>query len=183
MMKKHPFARMRNRLEIGKFDEWQKEGFQIASTKLYPPSLKFGEMPSEDYKKMAFETAQEQIALAGYRLGEMMNQIFDNQPTAAEQTNKDKNKSFEENKEANRVIGKGANDVLLRTKITAALQSTNDLNNSAINIDVENAVVTLNGIVSSKKQKEIALKVAKSVDGVSEVKNLLKVSLTYQIIE
>ncbi len=183
MMKKYTFARMQNRLKTGKFDEWQKEGFQIASTKLYPPSLKFGEMPSEDYKKMAFETAQEQIALAGYRLGEMMNQIFDNQPTAAEQTNKDKNKSFEENKEANRVIGKGANDVLLRTKITAALQSTNDLNNSAINIDVENAVVTLNGIVSSKKQKEIALKVAKSVDGVSEVKNLLKVSLTYQIIE
>ncbi len=79
MMKKHPFARMRNRLEIGKFDEWQKEGFEIASTKLYPSSLKFGEMPSANYKKMAFEIAQEQIALAGYRLGEMLNQIFGGQ--------------------------------------------------------------------------------------------------------
>lgn len=79
MMKKYPAAKMQNRLKLGKFDEWQQEGFQIASTKLYPASLKFGEMPSEDYKKMAFEIAEEQIALAGYRLGAMLNQIFDNQ--------------------------------------------------------------------------------------------------------
>lgn len=78
MMKKHPLAKMQNRLEIGQFDKWQQEGFQIASTKLYPASLKFGEMPSDDYKKMAFEIAQEQIALAGYRLGAMLNQIFGN---------------------------------------------------------------------------------------------------------
>ncbi len=76
MMKKYPFAKMQNRLKIGKFDDWQQEGFQIASTRLYPPSLKFGEMPSERYKKEAFGIAQEQIPLAGYRLGEMLNQIF-----------------------------------------------------------------------------------------------------------
>lgn len=76
MMKKYPADKMLTRLKIGKFDQWQKEGFQIASTKVYPPSLKFGEMPSENYKMMAFEIAQEQIALAGYRLGEMLNQIF-----------------------------------------------------------------------------------------------------------
>ncbi len=33
-------------------------------------------MPSDIYKKQAFEIAVEQIALAGYRLGEMLNQIF-----------------------------------------------------------------------------------------------------------
>jgi hypothetical protein len=82
MMKKYPFAKMQNRLKIGKFDDWQQEGFQIASTKLYPSSLKFGEMPSESYKKQAFEIAQEQIALAGYRLGEMLNQVFGSQAAA-----------------------------------------------------------------------------------------------------
>ena len=80
MMKKYPAAKMQNNLKLGKFDEWQQEGFQIASTKLYPASLKFGEMPSDDYKKMAFEIAEEKIALAGYRLGAMLNQIFDTQP-------------------------------------------------------------------------------------------------------
>ncbi len=76
MTQKYPFVKMQNRLKLGKFDEWQQEGFQIASTKLYPSSLKFGEMPSDGYKKQAFEIAEEQIALAGYRMGEMLNQIF-----------------------------------------------------------------------------------------------------------
>lgn len=81
IMNKFPYSKMQNRLELGKFDEWQQEGFKIASTKLYPASLKFNETPSEAYKKQAFEIAQEQIALAGYRLGDMLNQIFDNQST------------------------------------------------------------------------------------------------------
>ncbi len=80
MTGKFPAGKMQNRLKLGKFDEWQQEGFQIASTKLYPASLKMGEMPSETYKKMAFEIAEEQIALAGYRMGAMLNQIFDSPP-------------------------------------------------------------------------------------------------------
>ena len=84
---KYPLSKMQNRLKLGKFDEWQMEGFQIASTKLYPASLKFGEMPSDDYKKMAFNISEEQLALAGYRMGAMLNQIFDNQTV---QTNSDK---------------------------------------------------------------------------------------------
>ena len=92
IMKKYPLAKMRNRLKIGKFDEWQQEGFQIASTKLYPASLKFGVAASEDYKKMAFEIAEEQIALAGYRMGEMLNQIFGNQTLTREDFNKVKDK-------------------------------------------------------------------------------------------
>lgn len=79
IMKKYPLAKMQNRLELGQFDKWQQEGFQIASTKLYPASLKLGETPPENYKKMAFEIAQEQIALAGYRMGAMLNQIFESE--------------------------------------------------------------------------------------------------------
>ena len=60
---------MQNRLEIGQFDKWQQEGFQVASTKLFPPTLTRYETPSEAYKKQAFQIAQEKIALAGYRLG------------------------------------------------------------------------------------------------------------------
>lgn len=82
MTDKFPAAKMQSRLKLGKFDEWQQEGFQIASTKLYPETLKFGEMPSEEYKKAAFEISEEQIALAGYRMGAMLNQIFDGQPAA-----------------------------------------------------------------------------------------------------
>lgn len=76
MVKKYPFSKTRNRLAIGKFDEWQRESFRIASTKVYPANLIRNQTPSEAYKKQAFKIAQEQIAVAGYRLGEMLNQIF-----------------------------------------------------------------------------------------------------------
>ncbi|MEP6903814.1 MAG: S1/P1 nuclease [Actinomycetota bacterium] len=82
MMKKYPLAKMQSRLEIGKFDIWQNESFKIASTKLYPKTLIRNQMPSADYNKMAFGIAEEQIALAGYRLGTMLNQIFGSQITA-----------------------------------------------------------------------------------------------------
>jgi hypothetical protein len=80
IMKKYPFAKMQNRLEIGKFDAWQQESFKIASERLYPKTLIRNQMPSAAYNKMAFGIAEEQIALAGYRLGAMLNQIFGAKP-------------------------------------------------------------------------------------------------------
>ena len=77
--KKHPFSKMQNRLKLGKFNEWQTEGFEIAAKELFPATLVRFEMPSEKYKKRAFEIAQEQLALAGYRMSETLNQIFANQ--------------------------------------------------------------------------------------------------------
>ncbi len=62
--------------ELRQFDKWQQEGFRLASMELFPPTLKRFEVPSESYKKRAFAISQEQIALAGYRLGQMLNQIF-----------------------------------------------------------------------------------------------------------
>ena len=78
IMQNYPLAKLQNRIEPLQFDRWQQESFQIASTRLYPSTLIRYEAPSESYKKMAFQIAQEQIALAGYRLGNMLNQIFDN---------------------------------------------------------------------------------------------------------
>ncbi len=76
MMKKYPFAKMQNSLKIGQFDEWRKESWILATTDVFSPDLKRFEMPSEKYKKNAYRVAQARLALAGYRLGEMMNQIF-----------------------------------------------------------------------------------------------------------
>ena len=175
MMKKYPFAKMQSRLDIGKFDGWQKEGFQIASTRLYPASLKFGEMPSDGYKKMAFEIAQEQIALAGYRLGEMLNQIF-----GAQQSSKVKTETSQfnisEQATAGSKIGQGADDKWLWFKVRTTLMTINDLRDAAINVDVENNVVTLRGTVPNKNQKDTALAAAKKVEGVKQVKDNLSVT-------
>lgn len=76
IMKKHPFAKMQGRLKLGEFDNWQQEGFRLATKDVFSPDLKRYESPSLQYKKKAFQLSQEQMALAGYRLGEMLNRIF-----------------------------------------------------------------------------------------------------------
>jgi hypothetical protein len=175
--KKFPFAKMRNRLKLGKFDEWQQEGFQIASTKLYPPTLKRYEKPSDEYKKTAFNIAEEQIALAGYRLGQMLNKIFDNREITRENFEKEKSKYEKQANESGETIGQGVDDAWLWFKTRAALIKTEDLRDSTIVVDVENSVVTLRGSVRGKVQKEIAAQVVKEIDGVKAIKNLLKIIL------
>jgi osmotically-inducible protein OsmY len=172
--KNYPLSKMQSRLEIGQFDKWQREGFQIASTKLYPSSLVFNQMPSESYKKMAFEIAQEQIALAGYRLGTMLNQIFGSQEIAGEAY--EKNRVEYETDQTASTIGQGADDKWIWFKTRATLLSTNDLRESTINVDVINSVVTLKGIVISEATKQKAEMVVNKIEGVKQVRNLLKVS-------
>lgn len=91
---------------------------------------------------------------------------------------------YEKNKEsyANRAekagdkVGQGAEDAWLWTKTRASLATTNDLRESTINVDVDNAVVTLRGTVANKEQSTKAESVAKGIDGVKSVKNDLKVA-------
>ncbi len=76
IMKKHPRSKMQSRLELGKFEKWQQASFKIATTEVFPQSLiRFQSAPAA-YKKRAFKISEEQIALAGYRLGAMLDEIF-----------------------------------------------------------------------------------------------------------
>jgi hypothetical protein len=76
MMKKHPFSSMQAKLELGKYDDWRNESFAYNNTVVFTPDLKRNQMPSEQYKKKAFDLAERQLALAGYRLGETLNAVF-----------------------------------------------------------------------------------------------------------
>ena len=76
MMKKYPFARAQNRLALGNFSEWQKEGFAYNPTEVFSADLIRFQAPPAKYKTKAFRLAEQQLALAGYRIGEMLNQIL-----------------------------------------------------------------------------------------------------------
>lgn len=89
---------------------------------------------------------------------------------------KDKDMYAADAKKAGRTIGSGVEDGWLWTKTTSALATTNDLRDSTIDVDVENAVVTLTGTVATKAEMEKAIKAAQEVDGVKSVKNSLKVA-------
>ena len=75
-----------------------------------------------------------------------------------------------------RTIGTGANDGWLWTKTRAVLAAADDLRDSTINVDVDNAVVTLSGTVATQAQKNRAAQVAKGVEGVKSVRNNLAVT-------
>ena len=93
-----------------------------------------------------------------------------------EEYERDKERYSREAKESGRTIGTGVNDGWLWVKTRFDLAAADDLRDSTINVDVDKSVVTLTGTVASAAQKSRAEAVAKSVEGVTGVKNMLKVS-------
>lgn len=83
MMKAYPFSSMQAKLNLGKYEEWRDESFAYNNTVVFSSDLIRGREPSAKYKKNAFRLAQQQLALAGYRLGETLNAVFDVPPPAA----------------------------------------------------------------------------------------------------
>lgn len=93
-----------------------------------------------------------------------------------EEYERDKEKYGREAKESGRTVGTGVNDGWLWVKTRFDLAAADDLRDSTINVDVDKSVVTLSGTVASPAQKSRAETVAKSVEGVTGVKNMLKVT-------
>lgn len=91
---------------------------------------------------------------------------------------RDKDRYQREAKESGRTVGTGLNDGWLWVKTRFDLAAADDLRDSTINVDVDQAVVTLTGTVASAAQKTRAEQVAKAVEDVKSVRNNLKVAAT-----
>ena len=89
---------------------------------------------------------------------------------------RDKDRYQREAREGGRKVGTGLNDGWLWVKTRFELAAADDLRDSTINVDVDNAVVTLTGTVASAAQKAKAEQVAKAVEDVKGVKNTLKIA-------
>lgn len=76
---------------------------------------------------------------------------------------------------ADRSVGKVIDDGAINTKVKAKIMDDDRLNDSKIDVDTYNGHVTLTGNVGSRSDKERATKIARSVDGVRDVNNKLKV--------
>lgn len=87
----------------------------------------------------------------------------------------DKNRAEYEKDRGSSTIGQGANDSWIWFKTRAALATTDDLRDSTINVDVDNAKITLKGTVATAAQKASAEKVAKTIEGQTGVTNQLQV--------
>lgn len=92
-----------------------------------------------------------------------------------EEYERDRERYQREARESGRTVGTGLNDGWLWVKTRFDLAAADDLRDSTINVDVDNAVVTLTGTVASAAQKARAEQVAKSVEDVRSVRNQLRV--------
>ena len=71
--------------------------------------------------------------------------------------------------------GKNVSDAVITTKIKADLFKEPELSAMAIHVETEKGIVMLSGFVDSKADAEKAVRLAKSVEGVSQVKSAIKV--------
>ena len=92
-----------------------------------------------------------------------------------EEYERDRERYQREARESGRTVGTGANDGWLWVKTRFELATADDLRDSTINVDVDNATVTLTGTVARAAQKTRAEAVAKAVEGVRTVRNQLRV--------
>jgi hyperosmotically inducible periplasmic protein len=82
----------------------------------------------------------------------------------------------EKAKAAGDKIGTSINDAWIHTKITSKLVSDKDTPARKINIDVVDGIVTLRGEVNTTVAKDEADRIAKDTEGVTRVRNQLKVT-------
>jgi hypothetical protein len=75
-MNLHPESEFSGRLQPGQFEAWAREGFETTKSSVYPRSLRRRRTPGTDYSDKAFEISQEAIALGGYRLALLLNELF-----------------------------------------------------------------------------------------------------------
>ena len=76
IVKSFPMSKFAAQMKPGKFDEWQKESFEFATREVYPASLLRNQAPSAAYPTRAVQDAEERLALAGYRIADLLNKIF-----------------------------------------------------------------------------------------------------------
>ncbi len=82
IMRKHPYAKFASDLKLSQYQEWHKTGLDLAMNAVFSPDLVRFQMPSEKYRTKAFALSERQLALAGYRIGELLNNIFGGAPAA-----------------------------------------------------------------------------------------------------
>ncbi|HVK54078.1 MAG TPA: BON domain-containing protein [Burkholderiales bacterium] len=72
-------------------------------------------------------------------------------------------------------VGTAVEDSVITTKVKAALLADSEVKGTDINVETQQGVVQLSGVVDNKAQASKAVSLAKNVDGVKSVNNQLNV--------
>ncbi|HLM66801.1 MAG TPA: S1/P1 nuclease, partial [Longimicrobium sp.] len=72
----YPQRSFAGRLLPGAFEEWSREGMRIAQRVGYPVWLERGERAPLRYRSVAWDAAEPRVAIAGYRLADLLNRTL-----------------------------------------------------------------------------------------------------------
>ena len=74
-----------------------------------------------------------------------------------------------------KTVGETLDDATITAAVKAKIAADGDLNPFNIDVDTQNGVVTLSGVVKDDSHRQEAVEIARSCDGVREVRNRLEV--------
>ena len=74
IVERHPRSGFGERVESEDYTAWARESFETSMASLYPADLERYRKPSRAYAREALRIAEERIALAGYRLGRLLEE-------------------------------------------------------------------------------------------------------------
>ena len=109
------------------------------------------------------------------RIGPAQRELDDIARSAAKDASAAAKEAGKDTKAASKASGRKITDGWVKSKIYAQLLTESALDDSDIDIDVANGVVTLNGTVKTAAGKARAVEIARATDRVKSVKDNLKV--------
>ncbi len=92
-------------------------------------------------------------------------------PAQAQQDEREEEETQRTTADAAEQVG----DAWITTKVKADLLATEGVTGTAIDVDTEDGVVTLNGTVATRAEEDKAVEVAKGIKGVTRVESKLKI--------
>jgi hypothetical protein len=75
LMGRYPRTALRQ-VDITSYETWGREGFALATARVYPAYLQRGQEPPARYRRMTLGIAEERLVLAGYRLADLLNRTL-----------------------------------------------------------------------------------------------------------
>ena len=77
LQERYPRSSFADRLKPGQYEDWTRDGFATSKSVVYQ-GVERGRTPSRQYDEAAFEIVKPAVALAGYRLAEILDRALGN---------------------------------------------------------------------------------------------------------
>src|SRR5690606_4977304 len=83
ILKAYPYRKVSGELKPGNMNGWVEKTFELVPGSVFSGDLQRNQLPSKKYTNRAFKVSERQLALAGYRIGDALQQIFGGSGKAA----------------------------------------------------------------------------------------------------